>query len=162
MNDHVATILEQWQRERPDLDSSPMAVLGRLVRLSKHVEQVLERNFKQYNLHGGLFDVLATLRRSGTPFCLTPTQLQTAMMLSSGATTNRIDRLEQRGLVSRQPDPNDRRGYLISLTPEGKTLIDEVVETHLTVEESLLTNLSPDEREQLAELLAILAERLGL
>jgi DNA-binding MarR family transcriptional regulator len=139
-----------------------MAILGRLVRLSKHVEQVLERNFKRYNLHGGLFDVLATLRRSGTPFCLTPTQLQTAMMLSSGATTNRIDRLEQRGLVSRQPDPNDRRGYLISLTPEGKTLIDEVIEHHLETEAALLAELSTDEREQLSKLLAIFAARLEL
>ncbi|MEM7737813.1 MAG: MarR family transcriptional regulator [Deinococcota bacterium] len=162
MSDHVTTILEQWQHERPDLDPSPMAILGRLVRLSKHVEQVLERNFKRNNLHGGLFDVLATLRRSGAPFCLTPTQLQTAMMLSSGATTHRIDRLEQRGLVSRQPDPNDRRGYLISLTAEGKTLIDKVIETHLTVEESLLADLSTDEREQLGELLAIFSTRLGL
>ena len=119
-NDGVEGILEQWRRERPDLDAAAMGILGRLARLAKHTERRLEANFKRYDLQGSTFDLLATLRRHGRPFTLNPAQLQREMMLSSGATTHRIDLLEQRSLVERLPDPNDRRGTLVKLTPAGE------------------------------------------
>ncbi len=161
-NDGVAAILEQWRRERPDLDPTAMGILGRLARLAKLTERRLETNFKRYDLQGSTFDLLATLRRHGEPFTLNPTQLQQEMMLSSGATTHRIDLLERRGLVERRPDPNDRRGTLIKLTPAGKTLVDEVVVSHLETENELLAGLTDKEKRELAELLGGWAERLAL
>lgn len=160
--DHVTTIIEQWNRERPDLDSSPMAIIGRLSRLTRYVEQKLERNFKQHGLQGGTFDLLAALRRSGEPFTLTPTQLQTEMMLSSGATTHRIDLLEKRGLIERLPDPDDRRGTLVRLTETGKDLVDTAVVTHLATEEAILSSLNTSERAELARLLATWAKASNL
>lgn len=161
-NDHVATIIKQWQQERPDLDPSPIAIVGRLSRLSRYAERKIEINYKNYGLQGGTYDLLATLRRNGEPFTLTPTQLQAEMMLSSGATTHRIDLLETRGLLERLPDPNDRRGTLVKLTNAGKTLTDEVVETHLATEAELLVSLSDKQKRDLAELLSHLAESVGL
>ena len=161
-NDGVKTILEQWQRERPDLDTSTMAIFGRLARLAKRTEQKLEANFRRYDLQGSTFDLLATLRRSGEPFTLNPAQLQREMMLSSGATTHRIDLLETRGLAERLPDPGDRRGTLVRLTPAGRTLVDEVVVAHLAVQNELLEGLTTEERGGLAELLGRWSERLEL
>lgn len=157
VHDHVATILEQWQRERPDLDPSPMAIIGQLSRLSRHIERMLETNFKRYGLQGGTFDLLAALRRSGKPYALTPTQLQSEMMLSSGATTHRIDLLEERGLIERTDDPNDRRGTLVKLTKEGAALVDKVIEAHLALERELLALLTTEQKRDLARLLAELA-----
>lgn len=162
MTDHVATIISQWEQERPDLDPSPIAVIGRLSRLTRHIERQLEENYKHYDLQGGTYDLLATLRRHGEPFTLTPTQLQTEMMLSSGATTHRIDLLEKRGLLERSPDPGDRRGTLVKLTDAGKDLVDAVTETHLKTESELLTALTAKQRRDLAELLARLAQAAGL
>ena len=161
-NDGVKTILEQWRRERPDLDPSSMGIFGRLARLAKRTEQKLEANFRRYDLQGSTFDLLATLRRSGEPFTLNPAQLQSEMMLSSGATTHRIDLLETRGLAERLPDPGDRRGTLVRLTPAGKTLVDEVVAAHLAVQNELLEGLTAVERRGLAELLGSWSERLEL
>ncbi len=161
-NDGVQKVLGQWRRERPDLDPSAMGILGRLARLAKLAERRLGANFRRYDLQGSTFDLLATLRRSGEPFALNPTRLQNEMMLSSGATTHRIDLLEKRGLVERLPDPGDRRGTLIKLTAEGKTLVDEVVVTHLETENELLAGLTEKEKLELAELLGGWAERLEL
>ncbi len=161
-NDRVETILEQWQRERPDLDASPMGIFGRLLRLNKYAQGRLEINFKRYGLLGGTFDLLATLRRNGEPFSLNPTQLQNEMMLTSGATTHRIDWLEKRGLIERLPDPDDRRGTLVRLTGEGKRLIDEAVVAHVELESELLSHLTQEQRRELAELLGALAEGMGL
>ena len=161
-NDGVKTILEQWRRERPDLEPASMAILGRLARLAKRTEQRLEANFRRYDLQGSTFDLLATLRRSGEPFTLNPTRLQSEMMLSSGATTHRIDLLETRGLIERLPDPGDRRGTLVRLTPVGKTLVDEVVVAHLAVQNELLAGLTEQERQGLAELLGNWSEKLEL
>lgn len=161
-HDHVATIVHQWEKERPDLDPSPIAIVGRLSRLSRVAERKIETNFRKYGLQGGTYDLLATLRRSGEPFMLTPTQLQAEMMLSSGATTYRIDLLEKRGLLERKPDPHDRRGTLISLTNAGKRLADEVVETHLATEREFLSSLTEKQKADLAELLSQLAQAVGL
>ena len=155
--DHVTTIVEQWKKERPDLDPSPMAIIGRISRLHKRIRPKLEANFKRYDLQGATFDVLATLRRNGEPFTLTPTQLQMEMMLSSGATTHRIDLLEKRKLIERLPDPSDRRGTLVKLTHKGKNLIDEAVLTHLEAEHDLLSCLTSSQKRELTKLLGLLA-----
>lgn len=151
--DPVDVILAQWHKERPDLDVAPMGIIGRMGRLTKHLERSLQAIFSDFDLHGGEFDVLATLRRSGQPYQLSPTTLFNTLMISSGTMTHRIDRLEQAGLVQRIPDPGDRRGTLIQLTPKGFTLIEEAVEAHVANMHHLLTGLEAAEREALAQLL---------
>lgn len=151
--DHVDGILEQWKRELPDLDTTPMGVVGRLSRASRVLERGLAPTFSASDLNGGEFDVLATLRRAGSPYRMTPKRLSEAAMLSSGAMTNRLDRLERAGLVARHPDPSDRRGTLVSLTAEGKDLVEKVVIEHVENERRLLDALSPEERETLSALL---------
>jgi DNA-binding MarR family transcriptional regulator len=152
-SDYLDTILEQWAAERPDLDASPMGVIGRISRLSRVLEFSIEQVFASYNLTRGGFDVLAALRRSGPPYRLSPTELYNSLLISSGAMTNRVDRLEARKLVVRVPDPSDRRGVLVALTSKGKRLVDSVTEAHLENEQRLLVHLSPTERKQLAQLL---------
>lgn len=151
--DYVDTILRQWAKERPDLDVSPMGVIGRISRLSRVLERRIEQIFSSYDLSRGGFDVLAALRRAGQPYQLSPTELYNSLLISSGAMTNRVDRLEQRGLVRRLPDPNDRRGVLVALTPQGKKLVDEVTTAHSENEEALLGQLTSGERKNLATLL---------
>jgi DNA-binding MarR family transcriptional regulator len=158
--DGVDTILEQWQRERPDLDSSPIGVIGRISRLARELEARLEPVYKAHGLEPGWHDVLATLRRTGPPYQLRPTEFADALMLTSSGTTKRLDRLEHAGLITRAPDPADRRGTLITLTPKGLELIDNVTEAHLDNERNLLAALSESEQRRLADLLRKL--RLGL
>ncbi|UVS76497.1 MULTISPECIES: MarR family winged helix-turn-helix transcriptional regulator [Actinokineospora] len=153
MRDQVDDILEQWRRERPDLDVAPMGLFGRLTRLAAVVSRELEANFARHGLTGADFDVLATLRRAGAPHTLTVGRLQATMMISSGATTHRIDRLERRGLVARDPDPQDRRGVRVRLTDEGRALVDEAVATHLALEHALVADIPPARRDALTDLL---------
>lgn len=152
-SDAVDTILAQWLRERPDLDPSPIGVIGRLSRVSQHIDLSLQRNHAGLGITPGEYDVLASLRRAGVPYRLTPTALYQTLMLSSGAMTNRLDRLEQAGYIERLPDPDDRRGRLVQLTEPGVRFIDHAVEVHLRNEERMLTALSPEQREQLSGLL---------
>lgn len=159
--DQVDVILEQWSRERPDLDPSPMGVIGRISRASRYIDQFLQQNFAQFSLNGGEFDVLATLRRSGAPYQLTPTALFSSLMLSSGAMTNRLDRLENAGYIERQPHPNDRRGTLVTLTTQGLELIDSVVAAHIATEQKILASLTPEEQQVLAGLLRKLLLSFG-
>lgn len=151
--DPVDAILAQWQRERPDLDVSPMGIIGRMKRLSRHLERAIQDVFSNFGLHMGEFDVLATLRRSGQPYQLSPTDLFNTLMVSSGTMTHRIDRLEQADLVKRIPDPDDRRGTLIQLTDKGFNLIEKAVEAHVANEHRLLDGLEEAERQILAQLL---------
>jgi DNA-binding MarR family transcriptional regulator len=151
--DYLDKILEQWAAERPDLDVSPMGVIGRISRLSRLLERSIEQVFASYDLSRGGFDVLAALRRSGPPYQLTPTELYNSLLISSGATTNRVDRLEERKLVARIPDPTDRRGVLVALTPKGRQLVDKVTESHLENEHRLLAQLKASERHELGRLL---------
>lgn len=151
--DGVDVILEQWGRERPDLDPSPIGVIGRISRLARELEQRLERVYREQGLEPGWHDLLATLRRSGPPFRLRPTELTSALMLTSSGTTKRLDRLEQAGLITRMPDPEDRRGTLITLTPAGHRLIDAATEAHLDNERRLLGALTDAEQRRLADLL---------
>jgi DNA-binding MarR family transcriptional regulator len=157
MRDDVDAIIEQWQAVRPELDASPIGVVGRLSRLARELETRLEPVYREHGLEPGWHDVLATLRRSGQ---LRVTDLTTAMMIGSSGTTKRLDRLEQAGLVERSPDPNDRRGTLIDLTAKGRALIDELTPAHLDNERALIASLTPDEQATLIELLRKL--RLGL
>ena len=158
--DGVDLILEQWRRERPDLDPSPIAVIGRISRLTRELEQRLEPVYRKHGLEPGWYDVLATLRRAGPPHRLRPTDFTSTLMLTSSGTTKRLDRLEQAGLLTRTPDPEDRRGVLISLTAAGHKLIDATTEAHLHNERRLLNGLTDTEQGRLADLLRKL--QLGL
>src|SRR5688572_18106393 len=151
VTDAVDRIAAQWRRERPDLDSTPMEVIGRISRASALIQRELEPVFAQHGLTGGDFDVLATLRRSGAS--LPPGELSRSTMVTTGGMTKRLDRLEALGLIRREPDPRDRRGKRIALTDSGRALIDRAVEAHLQNEERLLAELSPAKRKELAALL---------
>lgn len=152
-SDPVDKILAQWQRERPDLDVSPMGVIGRMGRLSKHLERAIQETFSEFGLTVGEFDVLAALRRSGQPYQLSPTELFNTLMVSSGTMTHRIDRLEQTKLVKRLPDLNDRRGTLIELTGKGFDVIEKAVEAHVVNEHRVISVLEESERQALTQLL---------
>ncbi|QPC90730.1 MarR family winged helix-turn-helix transcriptional regulator [Mesorhizobium sp. INR15] len=152
--DRAAKAVEQWNKERPDLDVSPMAVLGRLNEASSLIARDrLAPLFARFGLQAGEFDVLATLRRSGTPFVLTPTALYEATMVTSGAMTNRLDRLETSGLILRGPHPSDRRGIVVQLTGKGLALIDEAVTAHVANEHEILSGLTRAECDTLSHLL---------
>jgi DNA-binding MarR family transcriptional regulator len=161
-DDHVSSILEQWQRVRPELDVGPMGTVGRLSRLARDIEHKLDQNFARFDLDTVAFDLLAALRRQGDPYTLSPKALQFEMMISSGSTTYRIDRLEQRGLVARQPDPDDRRATQVRLTSEGLSLIDKVVASHVQLEATYLSALSNAQQRKLEELLTLLTQARGL
>jgi DNA-binding MarR family transcriptional regulator len=152
-HDGVDVIVEQWRRERPDLDTTAMAVFGRIYRLAKLAGDAVERAYAEYGIGRPEFDVLATLRRSGAPFELSPGALAASMMLSSGGTTARLDRLEKAGLVRRSPDPQDRRGVLVRLTDEGRELIDRAVGAGLGRQQELLAHLPESKQRQLGDLL---------
>jgi DNA-binding MarR family transcriptional regulator len=158
--DGVDLILEQWRRERPDLDHSPIGIVGRVSRLARELEQRLEPVYREHGLEPGWHDALATLRRSGPPYRLRPTEFTSTLMLTSSGTTKRLDRLEQAGLITRGPDPEDRRGTLITLTAAGRKLIDAVTEAHMENERRLLSTLTEAEQRRLADLLRKL--QLGL
>jgi len=152
-SDPVDAILGQWRRERPDLDASPMGVMGRVARLSKHLDRSIQDTVSEFGLNPGEFDVLATLRRSGSPYQLSPTDLFNALMVTSGTMTHRIDRLEQADFVKRIPDPGDRRGTLIQITPKGFDVIEKAVDAHVANGHRLLAPLAEAERQTLAQLL---------
>ena len=153
MHDRIDGILAQWKRERPDLETRSMGVIGRIQRAAAALRPLLDQTHERSGLQGESFDVLASLRRSGPPYQLSPTQLYREMMLTSGAMTNRIDRLEEAGLVARRPDPNDRRGTLVRLTPKGKALVDAATTKHVANEDRLLAALGTREQQQLNDLL---------
>ncbi|MFI9010119.1 MarR family winged helix-turn-helix transcriptional regulator [Actinosynnema sp. NPDC053489] len=161
MADHVDLVLGQWHAQRPDLDVSPMAVIGRLGRLARLVDVELGKTFAAHDLDRASFDVLATLRRSAPPHRLTPTELMRASMVTSGAVTQRLDRLEARGLVVRAPNEHDGRGVVVSLTDAGRDLVDRALPDHLATEDRLLRALPPEERSRLAAALRHLLESLG-
>ena len=158
--DGVDEILDQWRRERPDLDPSPIGVVGRISRLARELEARLEPVYRAHGLEPGWHDVLATLRRIGPPFQLRPGDFAGTLMLTSSGTTKRLDRLERAGLIARSPDPEDRRAVVITLTDAGRERIDAVTAAHLENERALLAGLSEADRGRLADLLRAL--QLGL
>ena len=152
-SDHVDRIREQWKRERPELDTAALGLIGRLHRAALLTGTPLAAGLAEHGLHPGWFDLLAALRRSGRPYELNPTQLMRATLLSSGGMTKRLDRLVEAGLVERRADPADRRGVLVSLTRHGKEVVDSALDAHLANEESLLRPLSAADRRTLDDLL---------
>jgi DNA-binding MarR family transcriptional regulator len=152
--DAVDRIAEQWARERPDLDVGPMLVIGRLHRVAELLDQRLRPVFSKAGLGNGDFDVLASLRRAGPPYRLSPTELSATTMVTSGAVTKRVDRLERAGLVERTVAEDDGRGRVIALTRKGRALQERLHPQHLANEDSLLASLDHEEREQLAGLLS--------
>ncbi|WLD96867.1 MarR family transcriptional regulator [Agrobacterium leguminum] len=151
--DHVDHILAQWRRERPDLDVGPMGLLGRLNRLATHLGREVEAVLLKHGLSSSAFDVLATLRRSGSPYRLSPGDLLAMTMVSSGTMTNRIDQLEKARLVERIHNPNDRRSVLISLTERGFAIVEEAAGAHVENQHRLVAGLSEEERATLNRLL---------
>ncbi len=151
--DHVDVIISQWKKEIKGLDTSPMAVIGRLSRVSDYINKLLQENYSRFLINGGEFDVLASLRRSGKPYQLTPTQLYKTLMITSGTVTNRLDHLEKSGYITRSQNPHDRRGIIISLTEKGIRFMDETYPAHIAHEETLLSALNKSERSELISLL---------
>ena len=158
--DAVDHFVQQWQAVRPDLDVSPMAVVGRVSRLSRLIDRRLAENFARFGLENWMYDVLATLRRSGEPYELSAGDLVRQSMVTTGAITNRIDRLEDRGLVERTT-ADDRRKVIVRLTPAGLGLVEEVAVAHLATERELLAALTGTEQQDLVGSLRTLLLALG-
>jgi DNA-binding MarR family transcriptional regulator len=159
--DHVGRIMAQWQRERPDLDVSPQGVIGRLHRVAQRLTEELVAVYAEHDLGEGEFDVLATLRRSGAPYELTPGELAASTMVTSGAVTKRVDRLVERGLVTRRVGESDARGRVVALSAAGRTLIDRAFEAHMANEHRLVAGLGEIDRARLARLLEEWGRALG-
>lgn len=153
MQDEVDRLVAAWARERPDLDVRPLEVLSRVTRLARHLDRARRTAFGAHDLEAWEFDVLAALRRAGRPYVLSPGRLLEQTMVTSGTMTNRIDRLESRGLVQRMPDPADRRGVHVRLTPRGKERVDAALADLLDRERDLLKTLSGVDQGTLSALL---------
>jgi DNA-binding MarR family transcriptional regulator len=151
--DKINNIIKQWNNERPDLDVSSMELVGRFKNINNHLVKEMEKTFAKYDINYASFDVLATLRRSGAPYALSPNDLLSTMMVTSGTMTNRIDRLVKAGLVKRIANPNDGRGFIISLTESGFSLIDKTVTAHVATQTKLTSGLLAEEKQQLNVLL---------
>jgi DNA-binding MarR family transcriptional regulator len=160
--DHVSTVVAQWAAERPELDVSPLLVIGRIHRIALALTPELVEVYARHGLGEGDFDVLATLRRQGIPYALTPGELGERTMLTSGAVTKRVDRLAAKGLVERRASTTDGRSRTVVLTAEGHRVIDAAMDEHVANEARLLAGLEPDERAALGELLGRLATTLGV
>jgi DNA-binding MarR family transcriptional regulator len=154
--DRVDRVLEQWRRERPDLDMAPVGVIARLGRVVEYIDESRNALLAEHGINRALWDVLASLRREGPPYRLSPTELYRGLMRTSGAMTNRLAALERAGLVDRVPDPADRRSLLVALTPAGEELVDEITPAYLENERRLLAALSPAEQAALAATLRTL------
>jgi DNA-binding MarR family transcriptional regulator len=152
-SDEVDRIVDSWLRERPDLDFSPLQVLSRVARLSRHLDRARRTAFSRSDLDSWEFDVLSALRRAGAPYQLSPKALLLQTLVSSGTMTNRIDRLVERGLVERRTDPNDGRGILVQMTGQGLTRVDAAITRLVDAEAEILAALPARDRERLAALL---------
>jgi DNA-binding MarR family transcriptional regulator len=151
--DHVARIQAEWRTERPDVDTSPQGVIGRLHRIANHLTGELTLLYAKYGLTEGEFDVLAALRRAGTPYERAPGEIALHTMVTTGAVTKRVDRLEEAGLVERRRSDADGRGRVVRLTPAGRRLFDKAFTAHMANERRLLEGLTPEQAKQLEKLL---------
>jgi DNA-binding MarR family transcriptional regulator len=159
--DEVDRIALAWQRERPDLDVAPLQVLSRISRLARHLDLARRQSFSAHALETWEFDVLAALRRAGEPYALSAGQLGSETLVTSGTMTNRIDRLESRGFVRREPDPSDRRGVQVVLTASGRSAVDDAMSDLLAREHALLASVDEGDRLILADLLRVLVQQFG-
>ncbi len=151
--DHVDRILAQWRQERPDLDVEPMGIMGRLHRLATHLGREVEAVLLQHGLSSSAFDVLATLRRAGKPYRLSPGELLAMTMVSSGTMTNRIDQLEKAGFVERIANAEDRRSVLIALTDKGLSTVEDAVTAHVANQHRLLAAIGEKDKAEFNRLL---------
>lgn len=158
--DHVDRLRGAWRRERPDIDTEGMAILGRARRITLLTRRPIEAIFTRFGCDSGELDVLATLRRAGTPYRLRPTELYESLMISSGGLTDRIQRLEARGLIARPPSTEDKRSIMVELTQKGLETVDAAFAADMRVEKELISVLSAAERKALAGLLAKLAAQV--
>jgi len=156
VTDEVDKLVAAWRHERPDVDMGPLEVFSRITRLARHLDRARRTAFAEHELEVWEFDVLAALRRAGKPYQLSPGQLITQTLVTSGTMTNRIDRLAARGLVRRLPDPTDRRGVLVRLTNAGRERADSALDDLLERERELLADLDAEQRSQLAAVLRTL------
>jgi DNA-binding MarR family transcriptional regulator len=154
--DDVDEILAAWRRERPDIDVAPMEILSRVWRLARRLDRVRKQAFADQDLETWEFDVLSALRRAGTPYELSPGHLVAATLVTSGTMTNRVDRLADRGFVTRHPAPGDRRGILVRLTPTGRSSVDRALDALLAAESDLIASLAPLEQAALTDALKTL------
>lgn len=159
--DEVDELVAAWHRERADIDLGPVEVFSRITRLARRLDLARREAFTEHHIEIWEFDVLSALRRAGSPYRLSPSALIRETLVTSGTMTNRVDRLEERGLVTRTPDPRDRRSVLVGLTPRGKKTVDAAFEALLAREHTLLGELSPAEAGQLASLLKTLMAPLA-
>jgi DNA-binding MarR family transcriptional regulator len=162
VSDHVARVMAQWAQERPDLDPSPQGIIGRLHRIALRLTDDLVAVYAEHGLGEGEFDILATLRRGGAPYALTPTELAAQTMVTSGAITKRVDRCVAQGWVTRERSEDDGRGRVIALTAAGRELIDTAFTAHLANEARLLATFDDGDRATLARLLEAWSTELGL
>ncbi|MFA0235907.1 MarR family winged helix-turn-helix transcriptional regulator [Vibrio sp. 10N.222.55.C7] len=151
--DAIDRVVEQWAKEKPELETEPMAMMGRIMRIAKYMETQVAELHKKYDMKLGEFDVLATLRRSGNPYRLTPSELIGSMMLTSGAMTNRLDKLEAKGLISREHSKEDRRSVSVQLTKDGLILIDQMMTEHVEMQKKLVKSLSASQKKNTNQLL---------
>jgi DNA-binding MarR family transcriptional regulator len=158
--DHVSKILDQWRTQRPELDVSPVGVFGRISRIDRHKANALRSVYRRHGCDAGQYDVLAALRRTGPPHSLTPTDLARSVLVNSATMTERLTRLERRGLIRRTHSDRDRRSVSVQLTPSGRKLIDRAAEDLLTTEAQLLEGLTATDLRALTRLLAKLAAAL--
>ncbi|MGF1851821.1 MarR family winged helix-turn-helix transcriptional regulator [Vibrio gigantis] len=151
--DAIDRVVEQWAKEKPELETEPMAMMGRIMRIAKYMETQVAELHKKYDMKLGEFDVLATLRRSGKPYRLTPSELIGSMMLTSGAMTNRLDKLEAKGLISREHSKEDRRSVSVQLTKDGLILIDQMMIEHVEMQKKLVKSMSASQKKNTNQLL---------
>jgi DNA-binding MarR family transcriptional regulator len=161
LRDDIDEVIAQWRRERPDLDVAPVAVIGRLSKLARRLEIEFGQGLAAFGISEGEFDVLCALRRVGSPYRLTPSELVETVMISAAGMTKRLDALERAGLIKREPALADRRSMPVALTPRGRRLIDRALTDHLEDEHRLLERLSAKERKELAALLSRLIVAAG-
>ncbi|ARJ42702.1 MarR family transcriptional regulator [Pantoea alhagi] len=153
MQDHIDFVTKQWEEKMPELDISSMKIFGRMLRLLKHLGKARANALESFGFHEGEFDVLATLRRAGEPYRLSPTQLYKSLLVTSGTMTNRLSRLEQDGLIERIADPADGRSLLVGLTVRGAEQIEQALYVHTATQQALLAPLSPEQQKALETLL---------
>lgn len=147
--DKLDLVVKQWHTEKPHLDTTSMALIGRLLRITKHLEKGITQCHKTFSLSLGEFDVLATLRRAANNACLTPSELIAALLLTSGAMTHRLDKLSEKKLIIRAHNEQDRRSVTVALTDQGRALIDDAIEAHVAVLEELVHSLSDSDKSML-------------
>ncbi|WP_343550395.1 MarR family transcriptional regulator [Pantoea sp.] len=158
MADHVDFVVEQWASAMPELDASSMAVFGRMLRIMKHLAKNRAEALEPFGFRDGEFDVLATLRRAGAPYCLSPTQLYKSLLVTSGAMTNRLNRLEEVGSIKRIADPEDKRSMLVALTDAGLEKIEQALHVHTQTQNDVLASLDAAQKQQLSALLSQLLQ----